>query len=60
MNPNPYVIFALCLMSFPFFLSAAEQPNIIYLLADNMGYGDAAEASNSVITPLTPSSPLWY
>ena len=42
MNPYPYLILGLCLIPYPSFLSAAEQPNIIYILADDMGYGDVA------------------
>ena len=42
MNPYLYMIVGLCLIPYSFFLSAAEQPNIIYILADDMGYGDVA------------------
>ena len=37
MNLFPYVILGMCLIPNPLFLLAAEQPNIIYILAD--GYG---------------------
>ncbi len=42
MNPYLYMIVGLWLIPYSFFLSGSEQPNIIYILADDMGYGDVA------------------
>lgn len=45
-------VFALCLLALPFFTIAAEKPNIIFVLIDDLGYADFSCTGNTnVATP---------
>ena len=46
-----------CLVAFPLMVSAQERkPNVIYILADDLGYGDVGYNGQELRTPMWPGT----